>query len=254
MTGNQIEVSFLSNNALPLVTAHTGSGLAPANTWPSFMEACSIQTDIAEMDIRVTCKQEPILLHDHSILLDQHGLDELQQLPLRARLGALYTEYELVKLEDVLHEALRRGMRLNLDIKNGQAVNPTLSLVKAVGAEHLVYITGSTEGIEVDATGISLLLNAPMSMIMGAWVDQGEIKSFCKQAREAGYCGINLHEAMVTPSFVEIAHAYNLFVSVYTVNEEGRMRQLMALHVDSITTMKPALLQQLKHAARVRGV
>lgn len=236
----------MNDNARPLITAHTGSGQAPANTWSSFLEACDARADVAEVDIRVTKKQEPILMHDHSPLLEQYGVDELNQLPLRAQLGDIYVEHELVKLEELLQEAIRRQIKLNLDIKNGEAVNPTLKLVKAARAEHLIYVTGCTEGIEVEASGMALLLNAPMSMIIKDGTRHDQIDGFCQQAQQEGYAGVNLHEAMVTPAFVDIAHAHNLFVSVYTVNEPQRMKELIEMKVDSITTMKPELLHRMK--------
>ncbi|WP_152394199.1 glycerophosphodiester phosphodiesterase [Paenibacillus guangzhouensis] len=237
---------MLNNNVRPFITAHTGSGRAPANTWASFMEACALGVDIAEIDIRVTYRQEPVLMHDHSTLLEQYSADELNRMPLRSRLGAPYMDHELVKLEDVLRIALYRGMKLNLDIKNGEAVNPTLQLVKALGAEHLTYVTGCTEGILVDTSGISLLLNAPMSMILDDKEDREKIQQFCEQASRAGYCGVNLHVEMVTKAFVDTAHVHDLFVSVYTVDDLARMQQLIDLGVDSITTMMPERLLQLK--------
>jgi len=241
---------MLNNNARPFITAHTGFGRAPANTWASFMEACVLGVDIAEMDIRVTYKQEPVLMHDHSILLEQYGADELNRLPLRSRLGVPYSDNELVKLEDVLRIALYRGMKLNLDIKNGEAVNPTLQLVKALGAEHLTYVTGCTEGILVDTMGISLLRNAPMSMILDDQEDREKIQQFCELASQAGYCGVNLHVEMVSKTFVDLAHAHDLFVSVYTVDDLDRMKQLIDLEVDSITTMKPERLLRLREGGQ----
>jgi len=237
---------MLNNHARPFITAHTGSGRAPANTWASFMEACALKVDIAEMDIRVTCKQEPVLMHDHSILLEQYGVDELNRMPLRSQLGDPYIENELVKLEDVLRVALYRGMQVNLDIKNEEAVNPTLQLVKALGAEQLTFVTGCTEGILVDTTGISLLRNAPMSMILDDKEDLEKIGQFCEQASRDGYRGVNLHVEMVTKAFVDIAHANDLIVSVYTVDDPDSMKQLIDLQVDSITTMKPEMLLQLR--------
>lgn len=146
-----------------LVTAHTGSGEAPANTWASWMEAAATGADVAELDIRVTCKDEPVLIHDHSLLLELYDARELNRMPARARLGPPHREHGLVLLADVLDEAKRRGLMLNLDIKNGESVNPTLRLVKELQAERLVFVTGCTEGIEVDTEGMSLLLNVPES-------------------------------------------------------------------------------------------
>ncbi|MCY9517494.1 glycerophosphodiester phosphodiesterase [Paenibacillus apiarius] len=227
-----------------LVTAHTGCGEAPANTWASFMEVAAMGADVAELDIRITCEEEPVLLHDHSLLLELYDARQLNRMPARARLGPPHREHGLVLLADVVEEAKRRGMKLNLDIKNGESVNPTLRLVKELQAERLVFVTGCTEGIEVDTEGISLLLNAPETA--DAASDGAFIGRFCERAKQQGYRGINLYYEMCSPAFVKCAHSLDLMVSVYTVDEAVTMRSLMEMGADSITTMMPEQLLRLR--------
>lgn len=251
-----------------LVTAHTGCGEAPANTWASWMEAAATGADVAELDIRVTCKDEPVLIHDHSLLLELYDARELNRMPARARLGPPHREHGLVLLADVLEEAKRRGLMLNLDIKNGESVNPTLRLVKELQAERLVFVTGCTEGIEVDTKGMSLLLNVPESTdaasnagAAGA-VDAAQnaaqnaagntaaeaafIRSVCERAKRQGYRGVNVPYERCSPGFVACAHALGLIVSVYTVDDADAMRSLMEMKVDSITTKRPEQLLRLR--------
>ena len=237
---------LLNREERPLVTAHTGCGEAPANTWASFMEVVAMRADIAELDIRITCKEEPVLLHDHSLLLELYDARQLNRMPARARLGPPHREHGLVLLADVIEEAKRRGMKLNLDIKNAESVNPTLRIVKALHAEGLVYVTGCTEGIQVDTEGMSLLLNAPESTDEDAGTDEAFIQRICEEAKQQGYRGVNLHYSMCSPTFVECAHSLDLMVSVYTVDEAVMMRSLMDMRVDSITTMMPEQLMRLR--------
>lgn len=253
-----------------LVTAHTGCGEAPANTWASLMEAAATGADVAELDIRVTCKDEPVLLHDHSLLLELYDARELNRMPARARLGPPHRKHGLVMLADVLEEAKRRGLMLNLDIKNGESVNPALRLVKELQAERLVFVTGCTEGIEVDTEGISLLLNVPESAdaasnegatgavdaaqnaaaagngAMNAAAEGAFIRSVCEQAKRQGYQGVNVPYERCSPDFVACAHALGLIVSVYTVDDADAMRSLMNMKVDSITTKRPEQLLRLR--------
>lgn len=255
-----------------LVTAHTGCGEAPANTWASLIEAAATGADVAEVDIRVTCKDEPVLLHDHSLLLELYDARELNRMPARARLGPPHREHGLVLLADVLEEAKRRSLMLNLDIKNGESVNPTLRLVKELHAEQLVFVTGCTEGIEVETEGMSLLLNAPEiadaaanatgaasgaasgaanangagNDAANAAAEEAFIRSFCERAKRQGYRGVNVPYERCSPGFVACAHALGLIVSVYTVDDADAMRSLMEMKVDSMTTMRPEQLLRLR--------
>ncbi|MGG3836039.1 glycerophosphodiester phosphodiesterase [Paenibacillus thiaminolyticus] len=251
-----------------LVTAHTGCGEAPANTWASLIEAAATGADVAEVDIRVTCKDEPVLLHDHSLLLELYDARELNRMPARARLGPPHREHGLVLLADVLEEAKRRSLMLNLDIKNAESVNPTLRLVKELQAERLVFVTGCTEGIEVDTEGISLLLNVPESAdaapnatgavpgavnangaasgAANAAAEEAFIRSFCERAKRQGYRGVNVPYERCSPDFVACAHALGLIISVYTVDDADAMRSLMEMKVDSMTTMRPEQLLRLR--------
>jgi glycerophosphoryl diester phosphodiesterase len=65
-------------------------------------------------------------------------------------------------------------------------------------------------------------------------------------AQVAAYAAaIGPDHRLVDASFVAAAHAKGLLVHPYTVNEEARMRALLALGVDGIFTDRPALLRSL---------
>lgn len=212
------------------------------------MEAAATGADVAELDIRVTCKDEPVLLHDHSLLLELYDARELNRMPARARLGRPHREHGLVLLADVLEEAKRLGLKLNLDIKNAESVNPTLRLVKELHAEQLVFVTGCTEGIEVDTEGMSLLLNMPeiADAVADAAAEGAFIRSFCERAKRQGYRGVNLPYEQCSPELVACAHALGLIVSVYTVDDADAMRSMMEMKVDSMTTKRPEQLLRLR--------
>lgn len=57
---------------------------------------------------------------------------------------------------------------------------------------------------------------------------------------------------IVTPKFVEKAHANGLAVHVWTINDRPLMEQLIALGVDGIMTDRPELLEEILHGAKAK--
>jgi len=226
-----------------MITAHTGFGTAPDNTWSSFIEAIEMKVDIAEVDVRVTGKGEPVLLHDHSPLLTQYSYAELNRKEIRTELSPIYHEHELVSLAEVLDEAKRSGIKLNLDLKSGDSVNPALELVQKHAAEHLVFVTGCTDGIQVDTDGMTVLMNVEPAEL------ELEPAAVCQLAKSRGYQGLNMEHSLLSPVWVESAREHHLLISVYTVNEAKQLERCLELGVDSITTMQVAQLQEMMKLA-----
>ena len=50
---------------------------------------------------------------------------------------------------------------------------------------------------------------------------------------------------IVTPAFIATAHAAGLEVHVWTIDDPGEMRRLLALGVDGIMTDRPDLLRDV---------
>jgi hypothetical protein len=64
-------------------------------------------------------------------------------------------------------------------------------------------------------------------------------------ALRADVDGVSAFEGLVTPAFVDWAHANHLLVIAWTVNDGPRLAQLLALGVDGITTQNLAVLDAL---------
>jgi glycerophosphoryl diester phosphodiesterase len=58
---------------------------------------------------------------------------------------------------------------------------------------------------------------------------------------------------VVTPEFVEKAHANGLAVHVWTINDRAVMEQLIAMGVDGIMTDRPTLLEEILHGTKGNG-
>ena len=58
---------------------------------------------------------------------------------------------------------------------------------------------------------------------------------------------------VVTPEFVERAHANGLAVHVWTINDRADMEWLIEIGVDGIMTDRPTLLEEVLAGAKTKG-
>ena len=230
----------------PMIGAHTGCLNTPYNTVESFMEGIASGADVAEVDVRATKDGTAILFHDDSPLFREKTYEELNVPEIRARLGPIYETRDVVRLERILDIAVKNRIRLNLDIKCEEAIEPTIRLVRQYDLVDRVYITGESGDLTIRHPDIRVLWNAPSSeraerSRYSLYVDQ-----VCRKARTEGYHGLNLHYADCLPELVEQARAQQLKVWVYTVNDRRDMENFVAMGVDQITTKAVDELVRLK--------
>lgn len=237
----------MNNMQFPLIGAHTGGGLAPDNTMESFWEGVHSGADIVEIDLRVTADGTVVLLHDHSPLLEKYSYDELNQPELRVQLSPIYKNCEIVKLADVLAASLKHGVKLNLDIKYVEAVEPTIQLVRSVGAQHLVYVTGCSDGITEHYNDIRVVYNTPDILSDDELLHYPEFaERICAQAAHDGAYGLNMSYITCAREIVQCGYKHGLAIWVYTVNDVDDMAYFIDMGVTAITTCEPELMLSLK--------
>jgi len=114
-----------------------------------------------------------------------------------------------------------------------------IELVVKHEAQELVYVTGCTEGIKVDTSGMTVLMN----------VEPRDAESLpedvCKLAVQQGYRGLNMSYDLLSEVWVKAASEHQLLVSIYTVNKIEQLQRCLQLGVDSITTMQVEKLKTL---------
>ncbi|WP_309122837.1 glycerophosphodiester phosphodiesterase [Paenibacillus sp.] len=231
------------------IGAHTGCGDAPDNTWASYLEGVASGADIVEVDVLTARDGTLLLLHDDKPELKSHGFAELNEPGLRARVAPRHGEHELARLDDVLRHAAMHRIRLNLDLKSLEAIDPALALVRMYGAEELAFVTGCSAGMPERHPDVPALWNAPTAA-PPAGEEQAYAEAVCETAVRLGYRGINLNKATCSETVVRSAQAAGLSVWVYTVNEPEEMRRFAAMGVDAITTRRPKTLRECLTAAR----
>ena len=260
----------------PLVIAHRGgAGLWPENTLHAFLRAAESGADVIETDVRATADGELVLFHDENLDRTTDGAGRLRRLTL-AELKRLDAGYRWspdggrsfpLRGQGVTVPTLREvfaalpSVRFNIEPK--QPEPPVAAALCRLIREH-----GMASRVMVAAFGGAVMGQFRRECPeVATSASTAEVSSFLALQR-AGLVGsygppmqaLQVPEAaggvrLLTADFVAAAHARNLRVHAWTVNDEGAMRRLVALGVDGIMTDYPdRLLRVLGRPDRVNPV
>ena len=246
----------------PLLIAHRGgAALAPENTMEVFQQAiCEWGADILELDVRLTADDRLVVIHDPTLDRTTDGRGAVRSLSW-SRLQRLDAGHHFRNLQGNLSWR-GRGVRLPLlaevlasfpetrlivDVKAREAATPLLRQLRAARAEDRVLIGAKFEADRRGARGhggpwgasrrqalIFRTLNLP-GLAGRLYIPAAD--GFQLPERSG-----RLH--VVTPSLIRAAHAVNLPIFVWTVDDPHDMRRLLNQGADGIITDRPDLLAQ----------
>ena len=249
----------------PLLIAHRGgSALAPENTLLAYRRALEWWgADLLETDVQPTADGEVVMIHDATVDRTTDGTGPVVSLRL-AELRGLDAGYRMspdggrtfpfrgqgVRLS-TLDEVLRAlpDARVNVEIKDARAQRRVWEIVHDLGATRRVLIAagkranrslfgaypGPTSAAQEDVLGFWLGLRARTP-----WLYRPRVDAFQVPERQGSL-------RVVTPGFVRAAHALNMAVHVWTVDEEAEMRRLLEWGVDGLVTDRPDRLARVLH-------
>lgn len=261
---------YLQNNSLPLAIAHRGGSLeAPENTMAAFQNARQLGFRYIETDVRLTSDGVLIIFHD----------EKLDRLTGNSKKVSDLTWVEISKLK-VSGEPIPRADKTlgmwddiywNIDPKETACVRPLAKLIEdmnlfdrvCVGSfrdRHLKMIQKLLDKKINISAGSSRLLQiyiqiyiksksqAFKNKIWGkAESDERKNKKFISKQKidclqiPPSYGKIKL----ATQNFIESAHAMNLPVHFWTINDAKEINQLLDLGADGIMTDAPSLLKEI---------
>ncbi|MCR4922045.1 MAG: glycerophosphodiester phosphodiesterase, partial [Bacteroidaceae bacterium] len=206
------------------VTAHSGAYSTEANSMRFISTALIRRPDILEVDVR--CRPNGTLAISHDAIASDEG-------------G--------VELATVFAAVAKTSVRMNLDIKETATLEPLHTLIAEYGMEKQVFMTGLSEkDIELakrDCPGIPYYLNYNPDTKR---TDDEEYQQMILALLErTGSLGINCNYKYATKALASLLHKNGYLLSVWTVNAESDMRNMLALSPDNITTLNPDLLYSL---------
>jgi len=231
----------------PLVIAHRGAArLAPENTLAAFRLAADLGADAVELDARLTADGEVVVLHDK--LLDrttngsgpvsQRTRHELQALDAGARFSPDFAGERIPTLDQVF-EAVGSRLLINVELKNydsafDRLVAQVSSRVRAHGLQRRVLLSCFSP-ISL-WTAHLIAPEIPRALLLYA----GQPRWMRAVFPRITYCQAHHPQDPVTDlRLLESLRRGGRRVNVWTVNSEGRMRELLAFGCDGLITDVP---------------
>ena len=249
-----------------LVIAHRGGrNLGPENTLYTFKRAVELGTDVLEMDLQTTSDGALVILHDRKVdrttngkgAVDSFTLSDLKKLdagfrwspdnsgsyPLRNKGVTIPTLTEVFKAFP--------DTRINIEIKSSQ-VNTIQNFCRTIrdhGMSEKVMVACFDSG----KLGEFRSLCPEVATSTGAseaamfyWLQWAHLESaYSPSAQALQIPEVYGQYRIATRRFLDAAHARNMRVHVWTVNDIESMQQLIDLGVDGIMTDYPERLEKI---------
>lgn len=216
----------MEKNILPkgfTYTAHTGCVKTADNSLEAIEAGAKYGADVVEFDLNFLPDGTPVLSHD---------APKGKKVTLEEAFKKI-SEYE--------------GLKVNVDIKNVQNLSVVYPLAQKYGVENRFFYTGVTdeflEAVKKDSPEVQYYLNVRVDKAGNHTPEY--LQSLVEKVKSSGAMGINFNKSHATKALVDAFHENGLFVSIWTVNKKRKMRKILSLAPDNITTRRPDKLQKL---------
>ena len=260
----------------PLVIAHQGGdGIWPGNTMYAFERAVEIGADVLEMDAHLTKDGQIILMHDEEVdrttdgsgLVEKMTLEELNQLDAAYKWsndeGKTFPYRGQGIHVPTLEELFQRfpQMRYVIEIKLTQnpIEKPLCDLIRKHNMQHKVMIASfhdvamknfretcpdvATSASRTEVRNFVLLGKAFLS----GWI------ALQYQSIQPPYDpSESMNIPIMTARFIREAHARNIRVEPWTVDDPELMKQYIEWGVDGIITDRPDRMIQVLEEMGIR--
>jgi glycerophosphoryl diester phosphodiesterase len=253
----------------PIVIGHRGAaGEAPENTLEAFRLGVAEGSAIVETDLHATRDGALVLLHDDDVARTTDGSGRVATLSLAEvkRLDAGYRfgpergfpwrgkGLRIPTLDEAF--AGLPDVRFNIEIKEPAAAvaSRTLEVIARSGRAERTLLAAEKDAImteireAVARTGIRVAIGASV----------GEVVRCVRAALDGtapppGVMALQIPadfggRPMVTPALVAFAHANEIQVHVWTINDPAQMHALLDLGVDGIISDHPARVREVAKA------
>lgn len=249
-----------------LVMAHRGGrSLGPENTVYTFKRAIELGTDLLEMDLQTTSDGALVILHDREVdrttngkgAVDSFTLSDLKKLDAGFRWSPDNSSSYPLRNKGIMVPTLTEVLkafpdtRINIEIKSSQ-VNTIQDLCRTIrdnGMSEKVMVACFDAGKLGEFRSIcpEVATSAGASeAAMFYWLQWAHLESAYSPSAQA----LQIPEAygdyrIATRRFIDGAHARNMRVHVWTVNDIESMQRLIDLGVDGIMTDYPERLVKI---------
>jgi glycerophosphoryl diester phosphodiesterase len=249
-----------------MVIAHQGGNhLWPDNTLFAFQNALDLGVDVLEMDLHITSDDVLVIIHDETVDRTTNGSGAVEEMTL-AELKALDAAHNWTRDEGAtyphrgqgisvptLEEVFQAfpGQRMTIEIKKTERsmAAPFCAMIRKHNMQERVLVASfhdermaefRAECPEV-ATSSARQETTIFVLLTKVWLGGLFSPEFHSLQVPKESSGITV----MTPGFVRAAHARNLMVEPWTINDPEQMQLYLDWGVDGMITDRPDLLLEI---------
>ena len=241
----------------PVIFAHRGaSGYAPENTLAAFNRALTLGAEAIELDVKLTCDGEVVVLHDQTVdrTTSGHGdlrefsLAQLQELDAGIHFSAQFTGEKVPTLEQVF-KLLGRKLFINIELTNYQTYGDGLTdkvvelidkfnlddwvMFSSFHPSNILRVRKLKPGIPAALLALPGPAGRMQRSIAGKWISPGLIHPFLND---------------VNPGLMQREKKRGRSVHAWTVNDPDDINRMLQLGVNGIFTDFPDRAIQIRES------
>ncbi len=260
---------YYANVEHPLVIAHQGgNGIWPGDTLYAFEKAVEIGADVLEMDAHITKDSQIVLMHDENIdrTTDGTGLIEALTLSELKQLDAAYQwsndegktfpyrgqGIQVPTLEELFQKFPQMRYVIEIKLTQNPIDKPLCDLIRKYDMQDKVMIASfhDTAMQNFRATCPESATSASRAevtkfVLLGKVFLSGFIAPQYQSLQPPYDPEQSLNIPVMTKRFIREAHAKNVKVEPWTVDDPELMKQYIEWGVDGIMTNRPDLMIQI---------
>ena len=260
---------FYSGVTRPLVIAHQGGdGIWPGDTMYAFEKAVEIGADVLEMDAHITKDGHIVLMHDETVddttdgtgLIEEMALDDLKQLDAAyewSNDGGQTFPYrgqgiQVPTLDELFQKFPQMRYVIEIKLTKNPIDQPLCDLIRQHGMQDKVVVASFHDEAMQNfrATCPEVATSASRGevtkfVILGKVFLSGLVRPAYQSIQPPYDPQESYNIPIMTKRFVREAHAKNVRVEPWTVNDPDLMKQYIEWGVDGIITDRPDLLVEI---------
>lgn len=258
--------AYYRNIERPLVIAHQGGdGIWPGDTMFAFENAVRIGADVLEMDAHITKDGRIVLMHDEKVdrttdgtgLIEDLTLEELKQLDAAYKWsndeGKTFPYrgqgIQVPALEELFQEFPERRYVIEIKLTRNPIDRPLCDLIRQYRMQDKVLIASfhdeamqnfraACPEVATSASRGEVTKFVLLGKVLLSGLDRPQYESIQPPYDPEESMNIPI----MTPRFIRQAHAKNIAVEPWTVDDPGLMKQYIQWGVDGIITDRPDLM------------
>lgn len=268
--------TYYENVSVPLVIAHQGGdGVWPGDTMYAFEQAVAIGADVLEMDAHITKDDQIVLMHDEKVDRTTNGTGLIEDLTLSElkQLDAAYQwsnddgktfpyrgqGIQVPTLEELFQKFPQMRYVIEIKLTQNPIDGPLCDLVRKHNMQAKVVVASfHDEAMQNFRKTCPEVATSASRTEVRNFVLLG--KAFLSGLIVPGYQSIqppydpkeSLNIPIMTERFIREAHAKNIKVEPWTVNDPELMKRYIEWGVDGIITDRPDLMLEVLQEMGIR--